>query len=458
MGSDKFQLSTDMLVLLQAGGASPCNMKQFDASTYTAFHASVNLPFNRFSINSNSNLCRKRQRTVLSPNRTSLEKQTKKYSPAQPSSLLIEFTPSDFEIQRIVGQQGYATITDWEYYGDKNPLAPTRTVEASQPAVRLYEARITSNFPRLYNARVMLKEFLSGGLELGVNEAEAYKILYEADGSGIDPDTVPVATLMGTFQTDESFDAPSFAVQWRSRFPNSPTPPRSGAPFLVFRWEGNQTGQSCAAPRREEDIIGTSLLDKWFPGNLERRRSIFLTSFMSKALDSLFYLHATGGIVHRSLGLASLMVNTTEYRLASSLMLKIRDFGFAKPVSALAEGKALEKARKAGAVMPQDIAAYYFSEDIYALGYAFLELIFSTFSGSPVTQDRFKSLFEDTFDLNIESFRQYCAEDSEWEQAVSFLDSRDESGWNMIQDMLSARERFKAVSVEQLRQSPFLEQ
>lgn len=397
-------------------------------------------------------LCRTAPRRRVSPTRTRCPNRG-----LRTQALLLAFTPSDFEIQRIVGQQGYATITDWEYYGGRDPLAPTRTIQPSEPAVRLYEARITSSFPRLYNARVMLKEFLKDGIELGVNEAEAYKLLYEADGSGIDPDTVPVATLLGTFITDESFESPGFAQTWARRFPKSPNPPQAGAPFLVFRWEGIQTGLSCATSKDTDVDAGTRLFDGWFPGNLIRRKATFLRNFMANALDALLYLHATGGIVHRSMGLASIMVNTTEYRLASSLMVKIRDLGFAKPVSALVAGEGLEKARKAGAMTPGAIANFYFAEDVYALGYAFLELVFSVYSGRPVTQDKFKTLFEDTFRLDIDDFRQYCKEDPDWSQAVEFLDSAEGAGWATIQSLLSAREKFAEVSLQNIRSSSFFE-
>lgn len=370
-------------------------------------------------------------------------------------ALLLDFTPSDFEIRRIVGQQGYATITDWEYYGGKDPLAPTRTVQPSSPSIRLYDARITGSIPRLYNTRVMLKEFLKEGTELGVNEAEAYKILYEADGTGIDPDVVPVATLLGTFIIDESFQRPGFAATWANRFPKSPLPPIVGAPFLVFRWEGMQTGLSCATLKDVDVDPGTRLFNNWFPSNLVNRKAMFIRSFMSKTLDALKYLHATGGMAHRSMGLASIMVNTTEYRLASSLLVKIRDFGFAKPISALIANDGLEKARKAGAVSPGEIANFYFAEDVYALGYAYLELIFSTYSGQPVTQDKFKTLFEDTFKLNITDFRQYCAEDPDWTDAVKMLDTKDGAGWEVIRSMLEAREQFSTVSIEAIRESSF---
>lgn len=301
----------------------------------------------------------------------------------------------------------------------------------------------------------MLKEFLKDGVELGVSEAEAYNILYEAEGASIDPDVMPVATLLGSFITDESFERVSFADAWRNRFPKSPTPPRAGAPFLVFRWEGMQTGLTCAVEGDKDIDPGTRLLNNWFPGNLVKRKASYVRAFMKQALQALLYLHASGGIVHRSMGLASIMVNTTEYRLASTLQVKIRDLGFAKPVSQLVGVKDLDKARKAGAASPAEIAKYYFADDIYALGYAFLELVFSVFSGRPVTQDKFKILFEDTFKLDIVSFRGYCAEDPDWGDAVALLDEKKGAGWGLVKSMLSAREQFATVSLQNLGESAF---
>lgn len=303
----------------------------------------------------------------------------------------------------------------------------------------------------------MLKEFLKDGVELGVNEAEAYNILYEREGTNIDPDVVPVATLLGSFLTDQSFERASFADTWRNRFPSSPIPPRAGAPFLVFRWEGMQTGLTCAVEGDKDVDPGTRLLNNLFPANLVRRKATYIRTFMKRALEALLYLHATGGIVHRSMGLASIMVNTTEYRLASTLQVKIRDLGFAKPVSQLIGTEDLEKARKAGATTPAEIAKYYFADDIYALGYGFLELVFSVLSSRPVTQDKFKILFEDTFKLDTASFRRYCAEDPNWSDAVAMLDEKRGVGWDLIKTMLSAREQFATVSLQTLNKSAFFE-
>lgn len=363
------------------------------------------------------------------------------------------FQPSDFEIRRIVGQQSFATITDWEYYTPA-PFAPTRTTEPSEPAIRLYDARITTSFPSLYNARVLLKEFLPPAIQLGVSEAEAYQFI-NATETNPNANALPVATLLGSFLTDASFDSPSFKSSWEKRFPKSPTPPRVEAPFLVFRWEGLQTAMTLAAPPPVENE-SSQWFDNWFPKNLQQRQTLYLRKFISEALRALLYLHTKVGLVHRSIGLASLMVNTTEWRYASNLQVKLRDLGFAEPPSKLAEGRQLERARRFEAFSPTELSAFYFSEDIYALGYAFTELIFSVFAGRPITQDTLKKLFEDTFDFQTEQIRQYCEEDPDWKSAVEFLDAPDREGWHVILSMLKARQQFKTISLQTLLDSPFL--
>lgn len=375
---------------------------------------------------------------------------------------LIQFGgASDFEIQRYIGSLGFKTVVDWEY-AEYDPMAPKRTVDTGGgPQVRLYDARCISQNPTLYNARVQLKEFLEDGTELAVAEAEAYQTLYASKGDEtIDPDVVPVATLLGSFMADESFNQMEFAARWAQRFPISPKAPRPGSPWLVFRYEGNLTAaQFPSSPR--SDSAGGLFFDKLFPRGRARRTEEYLIQLMRKSLSALQYLH-TAGIAHRSLSSHSLLVNTLEDRLASNLEVKLRDLGFAKSVSKLLSSDELEKARKVGAETPSEITSFFLCGDVYDLGYAFCELIF----GSLVTdieqdapdssQDRFKTLFEDTFDLAIDRCREYCAAEPQWEPAVEFCDANDMAGWKLLTQMLGARQNYRTLSLIDLMASPLI--
>lgn len=375
---------------------------------------------------------------------------------------LIKFVgASDFEIRRYIGSLGFKTVVDWEY-AEYDPMAPKRTVDAGGgPQVRLYDARYISDNMALYNTRVQLKEFLDDGSELAVAEAEAYQALYASKGGEtIDPDVVPVATLLGSFLADGSFSQMEFAARWAAQFPRSPKAPQPGSPWLVFRYEGNLTAaQFPGSPRT--DSAGGRLFDKLFPRGRSRRTEEYLLQLIRKSLSALQYLHSAG-IAHRSLSSHSLLVNTLEDRLATNLEVKLRDFGFAKSVSKLLSGDELEKARKAGADTPAEITSFFFCGDVYDLGYAFCELIF----GSLITdldkdvpdssQDRFKTLFEDTFDLNMDRCREYCMAEPQWEPAVEFCDANDMAGWKLLMQMLDARQNYKTLSLNELMASPLL--
>ena len=148
------------------------------------------------------------------------------------------FTPSAFTIQRIVGQLGFATEVEWQYYSDgekrnRNPLdpnQPSRTVEASGISVRLFQGELFGG------EKVLLKEYLSCAREIGENELSMYTLLCD-DGK---ENPVQLGSLLGHMQSDSSFDSAVFRDNWSRSIPSTP-PPASGNLWLVFRWEGLAT-------------------------------------------------------------------------------------------------------------------------------------------------------------------------------------------------------------------------
>ena len=72
----------------------------------------------------------------------------------------------------MVGQLGFATEVEWQYYRDgakstRNPLdpeQPARTVEASGISVRLFQAELFGG------ERCLLKEYLPSARGIGENE------------------------------------------------------------------------------------------------------------------------------------------------------------------------------------------------------------------------------------------------------------------------------------------------
>mmetsp|Transcript_2300 Transcript_2300/g.3392 ORF Transcript_2300/g.3392 Transcript_2300/m.3392 type:complete len:405 (-) Transcript_2300:616-1830(-) len=362
----------------------------------------------------------------------------------------IGFTAADFEILRQVGQQGYYEVTEWEYYERRDPTEPRRTIETSKPAIRLYDGKILSG--PLRNTRVMLKEYLEPAYEIGIREAEVYEGLLDVENQR----NIPISELLGSFCGDNTFQKPEFELAWRRSFPRAGDPPRKGSPWLVFTWEGNLTTAGFAS---FEQPVNFS--DRFFPAKKVERRRRYLRKLMALALRAVAFLHSRG-FIHRSLGPASLSVNTLDENLVNDLDLKIRDFGFGSSVSLL-EDKEVKKAREHGASSPAEVSRYFFADDIYALGYAFMEIIFGSLSesgsGPQTTQEAFKRLFEDVYERNVANLREYISADENYREAVQFLDQDSFAGWNLISAMLSSLkdiDRQSAPMASELLDSSFL--
>mmetsp|Transcript_22516 Transcript_22516/g.55014 ORF Transcript_22516/g.55014 Transcript_22516/m.55014 type:complete len:101 (-) Transcript_22516:32-334(-) len=100
---------------------------------------------------------------------------------------------------------------------------------------------------------------------------------------------------------------------------------------------------------------------------------------------------------------------------------------------------------------------------MYALGYTFLEVIFSSLSteesSTRTSQQAFKRLLEEVFELDLAKLREYCAEEGDWADAVGFLDERSGAGWDLLGDMLRAlddQQRLGLPSAHKLAQHIFL--
>jgi hypothetical protein len=83
---------------------------------------------------------------------------------------------------RQTGEMGFATLTDWEYYGGaRNPLdpaTPSRTLDASGTTVRLFAARVARG--SLQGARVQLKEFFPRAEDIARQELRVYTDLIQS--------------------------------------------------------------------------------------------------------------------------------------------------------------------------------------------------------------------------------------------------------------------------------------
>ena len=278
------------------------------------------------------------------------------------------FTPSAFTIQRIVGQLGFATEVEWQYYSDgekrnRNPLdpnQPSRTVEASGISVRLFQGELFGG------EKVLLKEYLSCAREIGENELSMYTLLCD-DGK---ENPVQLGSLLGHMQSDSSFDSAVFRDNWSRSIPSTP-PPASGNLWLVFRWEGLATVGAfprVPQPRPWLDLTGGR--------QMRDARAKYLMVLTGRCLQVLAYLHGKG-VVHRSLGPSSLLLSTSQQDEAERLTVRLIDLGFAASASSLPQEE-VENAMRRGASSPLAVLPMLALNDLHGLGYVLLELFLAS--------------------------------------------------------------------------------
>ncbi|CAM9866824.1 unnamed protein product [Choristocarpus tenellus] len=348
-------------------------------------------------------------------------------------SLLRTFQPKELLLQRFIGELGFMEITDWEYYGREttplDPSTPSRTINNSGTTVRLFEARTPSD------ERVVLKEFFPDATSLAQNEMEIFEFLLEAWEVSIGTAReLPIMTLMGSLVTDETFKTKSFVERWVSKFPTLPLP-GVGNTWLVYRWEGQFTFASYPFAKQEAEF-----LDGWRPDAKENRRAEFVREMMRQAVVAVLFIHEAG-VAHRSLGAPSFRMNTMDERNPGQLEVFLSDFGFACPVAEI-DDETFRRAEKFGCTKAEEVSDFLLREDLYSLGYVFLELVFKSFcairSRAP-DQSVLKRNIEDISKGDFKDFKDYCLGEDSWVPAVNILDRNRNAGWELAAALLNAR-------------------
>lgn len=275
-----------------------------------------------------------------------------------------EFEPAEFQLESFVGGVGVM-----EMYDD---IATSQTTtEISDTSLRLFLA--TRN-----KQRVSLREYSDA--RVAQRELEIHPQI----SSGVVP-------LLGTVDGRDFATDRSFIEAWVARL--KVDPPKQDATWLVYDWAGARTAAYLCRKK-----LPTSLL-----------RTVFRQS-----MTALASLH-NDGIVHRSLGLTSMILDTTlsDKTNLNKLDLKFDFLGFATRAT-------------------DDLK----HDDLNALGYAFLELAFSpaiTGLQEGPSSDFLRRLYEDTFHGDMDKFRFYAK--MAWGRSVDFLDQKD--GWHTLSRILT---------------------
>ncbi|KAL2653141.1 hypothetical protein R1flu_021269 [Riccia fluitans] len=388
-----------------------------------------------------------------------------------------QFSSDDFQVERLLSTYGYMNVSS---YGgpqsagvmgvsvfenlaaglDRRDMNQMSGLEVGEGGVqtRIYTGRIASG--ERMGTRVLLKAypFSSRGSEvdmMAVNELVTHAVLQEA-ANGDHPN---IAYLYGGFQT------------------------RAGEQWLVFRDNGQITGQEYAKTASEATSAGESVgqWDFWDRFDPERpilRREIFITKLLRGVFSGLAFMHANGRL-HQSLGPASITLNTTEERDARYLVPQLRDLAFGvdvsdqglagtsslsdswerrgtlsdlrdlsteSPTAALSAGL-WRRAAAAGARTPFEQKAFGVADDIYAGGLLLAYMVFVPLcEPGSIDGPSLQRLFESTFRLDIMAAREYCAADDRWDKAVKFMDLDDGAGWQLLQAMMNPNYRTRPTA------------
>eukprot|EP00899_Mesostigma_viride_P011613 jgi/Mesvir1/20452/Mv12348-RA.1 len=360
-----------------------------------------------------------------------------------------DFHPEDFTILQRIGQM---TMLQSAKIVVPDPLMPFKTVETprSGAAVNFYLARYESRQPYAPpEQRVLLKEYTARVRDLGKNEVKTYdKILEVMEPSRTTPGEIalPMVAVLGCFESlgiDLEGEGGDGAVTDAMK--------ENVSLWVVQPWTGLMTMADYPSVEQERGPRGG--FEIFFPFKVQENyhRFRFLKSLMYQTLDALAKVHRCG-IAHRSIGSASVLLNTMDDRLWSSLRVKLTNFGLSVDI---AQGRAgldattLEEFREED--LKGNLLPALLMEDVRVLGLAFMELVLSALTRASAPSDATRvpaltRLVEGVFSGDMEEVRSYCTQDEDWSVAVDFLDCKDpksgeasKAGWALLDSMINKK-------------------
>lgn len=225
----------------------------------------------------------------------------------------------------------------------------------SATSVRVFEARIPGG------TKCFLKEFLPIGLSFGRRELLTTRKLVarwnELEATGEDS-IPPFPILLGSLKTDERVEDPAFRNRWMMMFPKT-RPPGAGNLWLIFKWDKSSFKSLKTFPPLPQVVEG---LDYFRKEERLLKRWRFVRKIMRSGLETVDFIHRTG-YCHNAVSSESMWMSTTNQQSLDELGLSLTDLGACQKFSELGPQGARE-----GTI-----------QDMYNLGFVFLELIFASF-------------------------------------------------------------------------------
>ncbi len=355
------------------------------------------------------------------------------------------------ELLRTEDKDSYEALNSWINKFQK--LASQTTL------VRIFEAKLLKN--GYENQRVFLKEYLPVGLYFGRRELSTSKYLsdkfyeyqlqgglsYIKNGSELSP------KLIGSLKTDDRIENIEFRARWNKKFQRT-KPPEKGCLWLIFDWdEASFKSFKYFAPLPQV-VEG---LDYFRPTERLNKRWCFIRKIIEKTLQSLDFLHRSG-MCHNAISGDSMWLSTTNQIEIDKLYVKITDLGSTQKFSEFRPALSGSRSDARDAAL----------EDLYQLGFVFLELIINSFcdentgarrmraklSGkefkidylaraedidqSQLRQKEYQQLFEKLCDYDIGLFRESVRNIKEWSAAFDVLEKDNGAAWKLIFTLLAA--------------------
>jgi len=325
-----------------------------------------------------------------------------------------EFDMEDFEVVQTLGYLSVKVSKPREMMVEEMKGG----MMAKQAAVIAFAARYFSGKPYRYPVLTLLKEFLPEARSVAENEFRALTHLTEIpedkwQAANSTERTVPVVQLLGYFRGARVDEGQEMEISSDQQ-----------SLWFVYKWEGMKPLSAYFTAEQKPP----SVLWPWAKSKraeIEARHKMIRSIFRG-IMEAVRWCHEKG-VVHGSLGSGSVLLSTFDDYSADSLYVKLDNFGFAAVFPSKQEDLS-------GSQLPDPAP----EDDFRAVGLLFLETVILslTETNDPATQVFIERLTFEIFRNDFIGLKEYCSNEPNWSQAVSFLNEREGAGWKLLQKLL----------------------
>lgn len=324
----------------------------------------------------------------------------------------ISLDAGDIEIIRVLGkielQAADRNVKKLlQDIGDDETLNKVNNGQARITSVRLFEAKIDKR-------KCYLKEYLPIGQSFGKTELSTTRKLsskwnkqtIDNDDNNDDYDdelaeytnnnnkrnititAPPFPLLLGSLTTDSRIENEEFLVNWRKRFPRT-KPPSEGNLWLLYDWD------NYAFKSLKRYFSAPQIVNAFDYFNKEKRllsRWKFICLIMQRILEAISFFHMNNCYVYSYINSDLIWLSTIDQTKSDELDVKITDLGLSQ---------------KFDKTEIDDSSFLYQCglEDLYQIGFIFLELIVNSMTedvvGAQVARSKLQNKQESEITNNI---------------------------------------------------------